>query len=509
MNKNFKGSAGLLAAVMSMSILSACSQKKPVVTTDEKKEEPTPISIMSVFYSVGPITNDNIIVKEFEKRTNTKLDITWVSGNNYNEKVSVTFASGSIPDMTLTLEAYNAQFRTMSSQGAFWEVGKYYKDYKNMAAFPSDVWENIKMPDGKIYGMPRPRAIDGQAAGQVSLRKDWLDKVKLPIPQTMDDLYKVMQAYTNDDPDGNGQKDTVGIVGYVNQGDLGSLSQVVSIFNGASGWRLEKDGSLAHMWTDPSTKDALLWLRKAFAEGLIHKDTPVLKQTQHDDIIKANKAGINFDPPQKTTAYDAAIKKLVPNAETLPLVALEAKNGKYVGRNGGSFGQFVIPKTVPEAKMKKVMALYDYGVSPEGHELAKYGLPDVHYTKKGENYIATEQAKTDAITTMGNIFAMFDKYGYASMAGTTPEELARNKKLIDEKAKISKPSPNTGLYSETEAKIGADLNKKYTETFMKVMIGSEPIEAWDAFVTKLKSDAEYQKWIKEINDAYKVKAGKK
>ncbi|MBU3114837.1 extracellular solute-binding protein [Clostridium lacusfryxellense] len=510
MNRNTKFFKRIISIMVmttiTLSLLAGCGTKKAAVV-DGGKEEPTPISIMSVFYSTGPIANDNVIVKEFEKRTNTKLDITWVAGNSYNEKLSVTLASGDMPDMTLDLETYNAQWRSMTSQGAFWEVGKYYKDYKNLAALPAEIWENTKLADGKNYMMPRPRPLDGQSAGQLNVRKDWLDNLGLKVPETMDDLYAVMKAFTNDDPDKNGKKDTVGFAGYVNDGDLGSLKEVVSIFNGAGndGFKLDKNKKMAQMWTDTSTRDALVWLRKAYLEGLIHKDIAVLKPEQESEIVMASKSGISFSPMQKTTVYDATIKKTVPNAETLPLIALSSNNGKYIGRSGGSFGGFVIPKTVKEDKMKKIMAFYDFCVSNEGWELAKYGVEGVHFNKSGDKYTVLPQAKIDLVGTMTNVSQKYDKYQTASMAGTTPLELDRNKKIIDEKAKISIPSPNVGLYSDTESKIGADYNKKYSETFMKVMLGAEPIATWDAYVAKLKTDADYLKWVKEISDAYDKK----
>ncbi|MBU3113340.1 extracellular solute-binding protein [Clostridium lacusfryxellense] len=496
----------MVMTTITLSLLAGCGTKK-VEVVDGGKEEATPISIMSVFWEVGPIPNDNVIVKEFEKRTNTKLDITWVPGTNYNEKLSVTLASGDIPDMTLDLETYNAQWRSMTAQGAFWEVGKYYKDYKNLAALPENIWENTKLPDGKNYMMPRPRPLDGQSSGQISIRKDWLDNLGLKSPETMDDLYTVMKAFTNGDPDKNGKKDTVGFAGYVSDGNLGSLKEVVSIFNGASdaGFKLDKDGKIIHMWTDTSTRDALIWLKKAYSEGIIHKDIAVLKPEQEGELIMASKVGINFNPMQKTTVYDETIKKTVPNAETVPLVALAANNGKYVAKNQGSFGGFVIPKTVKEDKMKKIMEFYDFCVSNEGWELAKHGVEGVHFNKTGDKYTALPQAKTDLVATMANISQKYDKYQTASILGTTSEQLERNKKIIDEKAKISISSPITGLSSDTESKVGADYNKKYVETFMKVMLGAEPITTWDAYVAKLKTDADYLKWNKEISDAYNKK----
>ncbi len=43
------------------------------------------------------------------------------------------------------------------------------------------------------------------------IRQDWLDKFDLEIPQTMDELLTVIDKFTNEDPDGDGENNTYGI----------------------------------------------------------------------------------------------------------------------------------------------------------------------------------------------------------------------------------------------------------------------------------------------------------
>ena len=214
-----------------------------------QQEEPTPISIMTTFFGAEPPGPDNVIVKEIEKRTNTKLNITWVSPNSYNEKVNVTLASGDMPDLTLIGDNFAPNVRTMAEQGAFWELESYIKDYPNLSEYPKESWDNSRYQDGKIYGIPRVRGLDG---GMVSVRKDWLDKLKLPVPKTTEDLYNVMKAFTNDDPDGNGKKDTVGLVGSIGSDglSLGSFIPIVNTFQDAvDGWKIDGSGNLVNMIT--------------------------------------------------------------------------------------------------------------------------------------------------------------------------------------------------------------------------------------------------------------------
>ncbi|MFC5652863.1 extracellular solute-binding protein [Paenibacillus solisilvae] len=486
-------------------------QKNGNGTGTAQQEEPTPISIMTTFFGAEPPGPDNVIVKEIEKRTNTKLNITWVSPNSYNEKVNVTLASGDIPDLTLIGDNFAPNVRTMAEQGAFWELESYIKDYPSLSEYPKEAWDNSRYQDGKIYGVPRVRGLDG---GMVSVRKDWLDKLKLPVPKTMDDLYNVMKAFTNDDPDGNGKKDTVGLVGSIGSDGLGlgSFAPIVNTFQNANdGWKIDGSGKLVNMITDKSTRDALAWLSKAYKEGLIHSDFATLKNTQAREAVMAGKAGIAFEAASAAWVMTEGIRATNPSGDMLPLVSLTGPSGiPYIGKNVGYNGIFVIPKTVSEEKMKKILSFLDFGASAEGYELGSYGFKDIHFTKDGDFYVQTEQAKKDIVSTsaIGQIFTRYDKYAYAKAPNVPADYYNRNKGIIDEIGKVSVSNPSFGLYSETWTKYRNDLLKKVTDLQVKIMLGTESLDKWDAFTKELASDPNWNKSLEELNSAYNKKAGK-
>lgn len=63
----------------------------------------------------------------------------------------------------------------------------------------------LTAPDGEIYNLAEV-FIEGNEVAPKSLiiRKDWLDKLNLEIPETIDDWYTVMKAFKEQDPNGNG-----------------------------------------------------------------------------------------------------------------------------------------------------------------------------------------------------------------------------------------------------------------------------------------------------------------
>ncbi|MBW7456421.1 extracellular solute-binding protein, partial [Paenibacillus sepulcri] len=301
-----------LAVVLVMTmIISACSAGN---SNDEGtgSEAPLKVNIMTMYYTAEPPGPDNVVVQEFARKTNTELNITWVSPNSYGDKVNVTLASGDIPDLMLLDDPFTAQVRTMVQQGAFWDLTPFLKDYPNLMKFPEDSWTNTKQADGNNYGIPRVRPVEG--GGFPYIRKDWLDKLGLAAPTTTDELYTVLKAFVEQDPDGNGKKDTIGYAGFVDQNGMAYFSTLVNAFTHTTGDWKEVDGKLVNVNLLPEMKEALQWLNRAYNEKLIPEDLAVLKNSQAKDMLKAGRAGGFQDTVEAAWEPTEELRKSDPNA---------------------------------------------------------------------------------------------------------------------------------------------------------------------------------------------------
>lgn len=106
---------------------------------------------------------------------------------------------------------------------------------------------------------------------------------------------------------------------------------------------------------------------------------------------------------------------------------------------------------------------------------------------------------------LGQIFLKYDQYLRAWRAGMPADVFERNKKIIDERTKVSVPDLAIGLNSDTNTKVGSELGKKIQDMKTKVIMGKEPMSAWDDFVAKLKTDSDMIKITNELNDSYKTR----
>ena len=169
---------------------------------------PTAITIMAPLNTAQ--TPPDTIIKELEKLTNTKLTYQFFPADTYEEKLNTTFATGALPQATyLKNQATFIQMKSAIRDGQFWEIGPLLKDFPNLSKMKSTTNDNTKV-DGKLYTLYR--GVDIARQGLI-YRKDWADKLGLKAPANLDELFAMAKAFTENDPDGNGKKDTIGLNG--------------------------------------------------------------------------------------------------------------------------------------------------------------------------------------------------------------------------------------------------------------------------------------------------------
>jgi putative aldouronate transport system substrate-binding protein len=90
-----------LAAACSSSTPADSSKDGTMTAKDDTKAptKPTEIKIMADYTIAQPPGPDNPVLKEFEKRTNTKLTVQWIPGGDYADRVNVALAAGDIADL--------------------------------------------------------------------------------------------------------------------------------------------------------------------------------------------------------------------------------------------------------------------------------------------------------------------------------------------------------------------------------------------------------------------------
>lgn len=517
-----KKTVGIITAVaLTSSMLAACgsggdSAEPGIASSSSQTSQPSPavdkkykVSAMSILYGAAPPENGTGR-KAIEERYNIDYEYIPVASGEYNNKLGVTLASGDIPDALLFPNLDSLYFNALDSD-RFLPLEQYLNDsqnYPNLASLPKTVMDNLKYK-GHIYGIPRLRGIPGHT---ITLRKDWLDNLGLKIPTTYDELYNVMKAFTENDPDGNGKKDTYGTSIGVNNGAIIVVDGINAMMKGGPslGWIEDGKGGIVPGEFAPGAKDALGFFAKLYKDGLIAPDFTIKKEQQAEDDFLLGKTGMIGNMGYAAFNVDRLKKARTanPKFEMISIPPLKAPDGSESGyRNEpGFFGVFTLNKDLAkdEGKLKKVLKILDDQIGEEGANFFKWGVEGVHYTVTNGEKVATDLGKNEGPSKYQlTNHAHVDEWILASNDSDETKKLKQNAFAVAGQGKPWSPQ-EIGLFSKANAEKGAELGKYTTDELIKIIVGKEPVDYLDKIFAEWKNRGGEQV-LKEMNEAWKAR----
>src|SRR5919108_1037125 len=136
-----------------------------------------------------------------------EIENRWISYAAYVDKISVMAATGDLADLQFC-NAFN-DVPLMMANNLLLDTGPLLQKHGKhiLAATPKEAWDST-IYDGKQYAVAH-NIYDLNVWG-LFYRKDYLDRVGLRVPETLDEYAEVLRAFTTKDPDGNGRADTFG-----------------------------------------------------------------------------------------------------------------------------------------------------------------------------------------------------------------------------------------------------------------------------------------------------------
>ena len=127
------------------------------------------------------------------------------------------------------------QYRALLKYDMIQPLDKYFDDYASDAlksyveSGGEELQKCITNEDGELMAIPAP-AITAGGINEMWIRQDWLDKLGLEAPRTWDELVKVAEAFVTQDPDGNGEDDTIGILGPSNSDHMNAIGGISMVW---------------------------------------------------------------------------------------------------------------------------------------------------------------------------------------------------------------------------------------------------------------------------------------
>lgn len=509
----------LLTALLTFSVmLSACSNGNNGTTSPEasepkggnttakteepvKAEEPTEIKIMLPLNITG--TPPDTIKNEVEKLTNTKLTYQFFPADSYEEKLNSSFATGSLPQVTyLKNQTTFVQMKEAIKEDQFWEIGPYMSEFPNLNKLKPEILNNTKV-GGKLYTLyiGRPLARQG-----IIYRKDWADKLGLSAPANLDELFAMAKAFTEQDPDGNGQKDTTGIADR-NELTYGAFKTVSAWFGTPNTWG-EKDGQLAPEFTFPQYIDTLEFFKKLRGAGYMNQDFAATSKTDAVNMFTSGKAGLYIGGSMQD--IDNLNKDLIKNfpdavLDTHSMVA--GPDGKVTQWMIPGYNNVVLfPKSAvkDEAELKKILAFFDQMMTPEVANLMFWGIEGTHYTVvdgKAKPADDKELIEREVKGFKDSVIGESETNGMYESLNLLPGRIHAEELLL-ENVKFGVADPTAALDSATYTEKGVELQQIITDATYKYIYGQLDKAGFEKEVEDWKSRGG-AKIIEEFNAEYK------
>lgn len=303
---------------------------------------------------------------------------------DFANQVAVKFSSDAQPDIV--------SFGLMTDFLKIYEQGSLVKDWTPYL----DSMPNFKKVYDDKESAQKLFTIDGKLscvwttpAGvtwSLKIRKDWMEKMNLEAPKTPADLLELARKFTNEDPDGNGQKDTYGFISAGAGSSLGTISGMVGQFFGDIWYVDPVEKKVTNGIVEGWHKDTLDYIRQIVSEELIDPNWFVQDWSQKT-LDTTGKIGIDWYPGALAAETDSQFESKGETADWWDTYELpKADNGApYAGMMPaeGEFSHILsvsAKAALDKNKMEKIVKLIDDvmqlpdGTRPEAYDALRWAV---------------------------------------------------------------------------------------------------------------------------------------
>lgn len=460
----------------------------------------------------GESIEDNRLLRYIEDTLNVDITFAWiVPSASFADKLNLSISSGDIPDVMIVNPI---QLQQLAEAGAIEDLTAVIEKYANADLLAN--WEatggvalDAATIDGKIMGIPN---VQPQADAPIMawVRQDWLDKLGLEGPQTVDDIEAIAKAFIEQDPDGDGAADTYGLTGTLQPVMVPSnMHGFDAIFNayGAFPEIFYRDdaGQIVYGSIQPETKEALARLAAMYQAGVIDPEFATKTSDQANEIVVGGSGGIMMGPWWISWWPLADAVKNDPNADWQPFL-IQDKNGEYSAAMGDYTNSFVVVKKGyphPEIAVKILNVQNDLS----------YGLNDAPQFYANFNEIWNILFPVPFLIEQPYVVErMGTEYQEAVDGSRDPAEFGEAMQVEFEQIQtdMAAPRADSASWATRMARLDAALllagglnevrtdpaaarifttdetwpalKKLEEETFLQIIIGAKPVDDFDAFV---------------------------
>ena len=319
---------------------------------------------------------DNAYTRYIKSVINVQnVDVFEANDSQYDTNVSMAISMGSLPDIMVV--SSQDEVEQLVEAGLIEDLTESYNNcisdrIRKMYESYGDSLKDMVTYDGKIMALPETNITDGP--NLVWLRKDWMDKLGLSEPHTIDDVVNIVKHFISEDPgnngvDASGKPNTVGLAVDTDvTGECGYSSEfLLDIIFACFGaypkqWIMNNDGEIVYGSVTDEAKEALSYISSLYNQGVIDNDFLLRTSTNICELIENGQCGSFFGPWWAPNNPLANAVSSNPDADWQPyLIATDSDGTTSYHSQNPCYKYVVVRKGYehPEIAAKMISVMFD------------------------------------------------------------------------------------------------------------------------------------------------------
>lgn len=448
------------------------------------------------FQKVMKDWSENTLWQEMQKRTNVGLEFTSPPVGQEAEQFNLMVAAGDYPDLLMrtSINTYLGGPDKAIADGNYLKlndlIDKFAPNYKKVIELTDESKKLSYTDEGNIWGFHMfdyaldTMTVQGGYWG-MTVRQDMLDKLGVETPVTYDDWYEMLKAM---------KADGVDIPLFIPKTAITGENALNAGFDVGSSF-YQVDQKVKYGPIEPGFKEYVETLKKWYSEGLIDKDFASRDAAQKENLIVTDEIGALDDGFWTYDTYKLKAKN--PDFRMVGLTSPVKKAGDVAHLRQTNYpirdsGTAVITKNCKDPEL--ATRYLDYLYSPDGTVLANYGVEG-----EGLVYVDGKPQLSDLMVKNPD--------GYGSDVTLAKYAMHTGPMLRDYTLALSAFGPDaleteeiwsrsdtaymlpmitpTADEGEETASIMGDIETLVAEQTVKFIMGVEPMEKYDAFVSQI------------------------
>lgn len=532
----------ILAAAMTMSVMSGCGENSesnstpPPPQSDQSSQadasteseatadgydgkenlritdDPMTLTLFYAFGGNGAPTGDMLIWQEAAEITGITMEnVANESITDELESLNTMIASGELPDL---IQGNRTNITPLITQGAFINLDDLIAQYApNIQKFLEDYPDAVNAgtgTDGHMYLISG--TLGGDPGKQLPsmgyfIRQDWLDKLNLEVPTTLEEYEDVLYAFRNNDPNGNGQKDEYPYF----YRDLG-IWPLLQLWDAHNSWYIDDEtDQVCYGPAMEEYKTALKALTQWYADGIIDPEIFTRGSQARQFMLGNDIGGTTVDWFSSTGAINDTVREQVPDINFVAIAPPANINGEVTIQQGRASLHAYAWGISKDCKDPVAAIKYmDFFFSDVGRMLSSWGVEGVSYELVDGEPVPTEEALSNP-AGYPNYLRSIGAYEIGSYGNLEGELSAMNKQAREgfelyANSDWVQPQFPTLTFTEEEQKVKDDnevnISTAMSEYEQSVLLGVEDLDAsWDNHIAMLK-EMGLEELLAAYNSAY-------